>query len=254
MPESRPDAPDAPARPATARDRLRASFFSRPGRGQWIVAGLLFTLGFAGATQVARQSDDDLTGLRQTDLVRAFDGLAASTERAEKEIDQLREDRDKLRTSTTSRETAVKLARQEATALGILSGRIAAQGSGVRITITDPDGKVTAALLLDMVQELRATGAEAMEFNDRVRVVAQTSFEDSASGIRVGGELVEAPYVVDVIGEPGALKGAVEFASGPDERVDEAGGELTTTRDEEIVVDAVVPARAPEFAEPDADR
>jgi uncharacterized protein YlxW (UPF0749 family) len=252
MPENRPDGPPAP--PDNARERLRASLLSRPGRGQWIVTGLLFTLGFAGATQVARQSDDDLTGLRQTDLVRAFDGLAASTERAEKEIDRLRTDRDRLRSSTSSRQTAVDLAKQEQTALGILSGRIAARGSGVRITITDPEAKVTAALLLDMVQELRATGAEAMEFNDRVRVVAQTSFEDSSEGIRVGGELVEAPYVIDVIGEPGALEGALDFALGPLERVEAAGGELTTAKDDEVVVDAVAPARAPQFADPDADR
>lgn len=252
MPEVRPDAPSSQS--PTALERLRASLQGRPGRGQWIVASLLFTLGFAGATQVARQSDDDLTGLRQTDLVRAFDGLAASTERAEKEIDRLRSDRDRLRSSTSSRQTAVDLAKQEQTALGILSGRIAARGSGVRITITDPDGKVTAALLLDMVQELRATGAEAMEFNDRVRVVAQTSFEDSSHGIHVGGEPVEAPYVIDVIGEPGALAGALVFPDGPDERVEAAGGELTTTKDDEVVVDAVVTDRAPEFAEPDADR
>jgi uncharacterized protein YlxW (UPF0749 family) len=259
MPDRRPDPrpePSAgtPGEPTTARERLRASLLSRPGRGQWIAAILLFTLGFAGATQVARQSDDDLTGLRQTDLVRAFDGLAASTERAEKEIDRLRTDRDRLRSSTSSRETAVELAKQEQTALGILSGTIAARGSGVRITITDPDGKVTAALLLDMVQELRATGAEAMEFNDRVRVVAQTSFEDSSRGIRLAGQLVEAPYVIDVIGEPGALEGALDFPYGPLERVEAAGGKLTTKKDDEVVVDAVVPDRAPQFAEPDTGR
>lgn len=251
MPDPRPE---PPAAPLTARDRVRASLVGRPGRGQWIAAGLLFTLGFAGATQVARQSDDDLTGFRQADLVRAFDGLAASTERAEKEIDRLRKDRDRLKSSTSSRQTAVELAKQEQTALGILSGTIAARGSGVRITITDPDGKVTAALLLDMVQELRATGAEAMEFNDRVRVVAQTSFEDSSRGIRVGGELVEAPYVIDVIGEPGALEGALDFPYGPLERVEQAGGRLTTRKDDEVVVDAVVPDRAPEFADPDTER
>lgn len=238
----------------TARARLRASFFSRPGRGQLIVAGLLFVLGFAGATQVARQSSDDLSGLRQADLVRAFDGLAASTERAEKEIERLRKDRDRLQTSTTSRETAVELARQEATALGILGGTVAAHGPGVRITITDPDGKVTAAILLDMIQELRATGAEAMEFNDRVRVVAQTSFEDASDGIRVGGELVEAPYVIDVIGESSALEGALDFPFGPVERVSDAGGKLTTKKDDDLVVDAVVATPEPQFAEPDSSR
>jgi uncharacterized protein YlxW (UPF0749 family) len=248
-----PDVADQ--QPDLARDRLRASFFGRPGRGHWIVAGLLFVLGFAGATQVnASQSNDDLSGLRQADLVRAFDGLAASTERAEKEIDRLRRDRDRLETSTSSRQTAVELARQEEIALGILSGTIAARGPGVRIIITDPEGNVSAALLLDMVQELRATGAEAMEFNDRVRVVAQTSFEDTEHGIHVGGELVEAPYVIDVIGESSALEGALDFPFGPVERVEEAGGELATTKDDEVVVDAVVRAREPEFAQPDSDR
>jgi uncharacterized protein YlxW (UPF0749 family) len=253
MPE--PSAPQQGAQPDLARNRLRASFFGRPGRGHWIVAGLLFVLGFAGATQVnASQSNDDLSGLRQADLVRAFDGLAASTERAEKEIDRLRRDRDRLQTSTSSRETAVKLARQEAVALGILSGTVAARGPGIRITITDPEGNVSAALLLDMVQELRATGAEAMEFNDRVRVVAQTSFESTAHGLHVGGEQLEAPYVLDVIGEASALEGALEFALGPMERVEQAGGELTATKDDEVVVNAVVPTREPEFAAPDTDR
>jgi uncharacterized protein YlxW (UPF0749 family) len=163
MPDS--DVPD------NARARLRASFFSRPGRGQLIVAGLLFVLGFAGATQVARQSSDDLSGLRQADLVRAFDGLAASTERAENEIDRLQRNRDRLRTSTNSRQTAVDLAREEEAALSILAGTVGAQGPGVRIIITDPDGRVTAAMLLDMVQELRATGAEAAPATTPTEVV-----------------------------------------------------------------------------------
>ena len=37
--------------------------------------------------------------------------------------------------------------------------------------------------MLDTVQELRTAGAEAMQFNGKVRVVAQTSFEDAAGGI-----------------------------------------------------------------------
>ena len=52
------------------------------------------------------------------------------------------------------------------------------------------------------VEELRAAGAEAIEFNDDVRVVAQTSFEDAERGVVVDGRRISAPYVIDVIGDP----------------------------------------------------
>jgi uncharacterized protein YlxW (UPF0749 family) len=249
MPDPRPD---APAQPPTARDRLRASFFSRPGRGQWIAAGLLFTLGFAGATQVARQSDDDLTGLRQTDLVRAFDGLAASTERAEKEIDRLRTDRDRLKSSTNSRQTAVELAKQEQTALGILSGTIAARGSGVRITITDPDGKVTAALLLDAVQEMRDAGAEVIEFNDQVRVVAQTWLESDGTTVIVDGTKLQRPYTMDVIGDPHSLQEAAQFRGGLVSEITGAriGGTVTIEQLDTVEVTSLHSAPDNQYARP----
>jgi uncharacterized protein YlxW (UPF0749 family) len=240
--------------PEPGPDLLRRTLLARPGRGQVVVTILLFVLGFAGATQVRSQEGDDYTGLRQADLIRAFDGLSTSTDRAEKEIDRLKSDRDALKDSTTSRESAIDLARQEKTSLTILAGTVPVSGSGIRITIDDPDGQVSAGVILDMVQELRATGAEAMEFNDRVRVVAQTSFEETAAGIEVGGELVEAPYVIDVIGEPAALDGALDFPFGPVERVEDANGTLQTKTLDQVLVESVAKARQPGFAVPEGDR
>ena len=51
------------------------------------------------------------------------------------------------------------------------------------LTINDPDNKVTAALLLDALQELRDAGAEAVQIGD-VRVVADTWFADVPTGDR----------------------------------------------------------------------
>jgi uncharacterized protein YlxW (UPF0749 family) len=240
--------------PEPGPDLLRRTLLARPGRGQVVVTILLFVLGFAGATQVRSQEDDDYSGLRQADLIRAFDGLSTSTDRAEKEIDRLKADRDDLKGSTSSRESAIDLAREERISLTILAGTVPVSGSGIRITIDDPDGQVSAGVILDMVQELRATGAEAMEFNDRVRVVAQTSFEETAAGIEVGGELVEAPYVIDVIGEPAALDGALDFPFGPVERVEDANGTLETVKLDEVLVESVAKVSQPGFAVPEDDR
>ena len=78
-------------------------------------------------------------------------------------------------------------------------------GPGIRITITEQTGPVDIDSVLDTVEELRSAGAEAMQFNGQVRVIAQTSLEDAVGGFSVDGTLVTSPYVIDVIGDPHTL-------------------------------------------------
>ena len=60
---------------------------------------LLATVGFAAMTQVqSNERDDTYSSLRQSDLIRVLDGLAGTSQRAEEEIDRLRQTRDDLRT------------------------------------------------------------------------------------------------------------------------------------------------------------
>lgn len=250
MPEPDPTT-DVPEEPPAGRDALLAALRSRPSRAQVLVGLLLFTVGFAAATQVrSNEQDDRFAGLRQADLIRAFDGLAASTERAENEIDELTRTKEDLQDDSTSRRAALESARQQEAVLRILAGTVPTTGPGIRITIADPAGQVSAGTVLDLIQELRATGAEAMEFNDRIRLVAQTSIEESDAGILLDGELVEAPYVLDVIGEPEALEGSLDFPGGPMERVEEADGTLSSEPLDEVLIASVVELENPDFAEP----
>lgn len=249
MPEPEETSTQATEPPA-GRDALLSALRSKPSRAQLVVGLLLFVVGFAAATQVrSNEQDDQFAGLRQADLIRAFDGLAASTERAENEIDRLTRTREELQNSTTSRQAALQAAREQEAVLRILAGTVQTTGPGIRVTITDPEGQVSAATLLDLVQELRATGAEAMEVNDRIRLVAQTAIEQTDAGIMLDGELVDAPYVLDVIGEPEALEGSLDFPGGPVERVEEAGGTLFAEQLDEILIESVVEVEEPDFAD-----
>ena len=47
-----------------------------------------------------------------------------------------------------------------------------------------------------------------------MRVIAQTSFEDDPDGVRVDGVLLKPPYVIDAIGNPDTLAGALDFQGG----------------------------------------
>ena len=75
-----------------------------------------------------------------------------------------------------------------------------------------------------MVQALRTAGAEAMQINHEVRVVAQTSFESGNGGLLVDGRLLEAPFTVDVIGPPDSLVDALRFPDGPQDQFAEDDG------------------------------
>jgi uncharacterized protein YlxW (UPF0749 family) len=250
--ETAPDAATPAGQPVSGRERLWGALTARPSRAQAVVGVLLATVGFAAMTQVrSLEEDDQYAALRQSDLIRVLDGLAGTAQRAEDEIDRLRRTRDDLQTSTSSRQAALEQARQESNTLSILAGTVPTVGPGVRITITDDRGEIQDDTLIDVVQELRAAGAEAMEFNDRIRVVAQTSIEETPEGIEVDGKVIDAPYVIDVIGEPTTLAGSLDFATGPVDRVRDEGGTIAFDERDEVEIESVVPDQPPRYAEPD---
>jgi uncharacterized protein YlxW (UPF0749 family) len=243
-------APKKPAGDAARRNLVRA--LVHPGRGQVVVAVLLAVLGAAAVTQVRIAGrDDDYAGLRQADLIQALNGLQAASRRAEQDISDLEATRDSLRDSNNKTAIALEQARAELTALGVLAGTLSAHGPGVRITVTVPDSHLSLNNLLDGVEELRDAGAEAMEINDAVRVVAQTSFESATGGIDVDGRVLKSPFTIDVIGDPESLATALRFPGGfvdDVSSIDEA--EVTIKQSQNIQVTVLRKVAEPQYAEP----
>lgn len=232
------------------RARLRG-LFTRPGRGQVAAALLLGLLGFGAVTQVqSNEADDRYAGLRSADLVQVLNGLNAESRRAESELGDLRATRRQLTDRSQSREAALRQAREQASTLGILAGTVPAQGRGVRITITDPERKVSLNNLLDGVEELRAGGAEAMEFNDAVRVVAQTSFETDDGNLLVEGQRIAAPYVLEVIGNPSTLSKVLDIAGGFRFDVEANDGTVEVQQRDRIKIASVTDGTDPKYADP----
>ena len=228
----------------------------RPTRGQVTVGVLLALVGFAAVTQVhTNQVDDTYAGLRQQDLIDVLNGLADTAQRAQAEIERLEETRDQLLSDTTARQAAIEQARAESENLSILAGLIPVTGPGLRVTIKEVGGPVEIGPFIDMVQALRTAGAEGMQINGEVRVVAQTSFEDAEGGIIVDGKLLAAPYVVDVIGNPVGLAEALRFPDGPQDQFAENDiAELTFEELEQVEIEAVRELPEASFAEASGDQ
>lgn len=226
----------------------------RPSRGQLVAGLLMAVLAFAAVTQVRLTGGNDrYAGMRQSDLVQVLNGLSAASRRAEADLNRLQTTRESLLSRSERRTAALREARSEVAGLGILAGTIPAVGPGIRVTIRMPAGhqlKVTD--LLDGVEELRDAGAEAMQVNGKVRVVAQTSFEQASGGMLVDGELLKAPYTLDVIGDPGTLARALSFPGGFEDGVGYDGGHVEVEQQQQVRITQTRPPVAPTFAKPGA--
>ncbi|MDQ3096152.1 MAG: DUF881 domain-containing protein [Actinomycetota bacterium] len=237
--------------PEPARSRLARAFFARPGRGQLVVAVLLALVGFSAALQIRlTNTDGDFSGQRRQDLVALLDSLSSATDRSESRIDELEETRDELLTSSQRRQAALEQGRSELDVLAILSGTVAATGPGITVTVTDPDGSVLAASMLNGIEELRDAGAEAIEVNDQVRVVASTSFTEVGDQIVVDDVTLRPPYVIDAIGSPQTLSEAMVFPGGFSDEVEELGGAVSVEQLDVVRVDSLHKVEEPEYSQP----
>jgi uncharacterized protein YlxW (UPF0749 family) len=252
-PPTDPD-PGPGGRPVDGRARL-VEALRRPGsRGQLVAAVLLAVLGFAAVTQVrANGRDDNYVGARQGDLIQLINNLSLAQQRAQTEISKLQNTRDSLGNDTLARRTALERARQQATALGILGGTLPAEGPGIRVTVTDPasGAGVGSNQLINGLQELRDAGAEVIEINNSVRVIAQTSIVDSpGGGVVIDGQRVKAPYTIDAIGDPRTLATALDFTGGFNDEVQTAGGKVNVKQLQDVRIHSVRKAVKPRYAQP----
>uniref|UniRef100_A0AAU1LM93 DUF881 domain-containing protein n=1 Tax=Streptomyces sp. NBC_00148 TaxID=2903626 RepID=A0AAU1LM93_9ACTN len=248
-PGAAPPPPAPPEEEVSGRQRLRAGLWPpRVSRAQLIVALLLFVLGLGLAIQVRSNSDNSaLRGARQEDLVRILDELDNRTQRLEDEKQRLDDQRTELENSSDQAEEARKQTLEKERQLGILAGTVAAHGPGITLTISDPVGAVEPDMLLDTIQELRAAGAEAIEI-DGVRVVANTYFSGDGGELRVDGRKIEAPYEFKVIGKPQDLEPALNIPGGVVQTLEKEQATAEVTRADDIVVDALRPAKQPDYA------
>lgn len=253
--------PDAPRRaivdeasdPGTIGWRELARDFVKPGRAQVVFAAILLVLGLAVAMQVRTlASETDYSTLRHDDLVQMLDDLTAESRRLEAEIADLEATRTRLQSGVDSERVAREEAQRRLDVLAILGGTAPAQGQGVRITINDPQRKVTAELLLNTIEELRDAGAEVMAINGTVRVVASTWFSSDAQGLLAAGQRISRPITIEVIGDPHALTEAVRFSGGLVSEVedDRIGGTVTVVSDDKVTITAVVAAPDNRYAKP----
>lgn len=249
---SQSDVPQgAPGAPRDSSSWHRLALMARPRatKANAFAALLAILLGFAVATQIRQNEVLGLASLRQSELVTILDNATNLSARLDQNARDLQVTRDELISGSTTGAAALTAAQERLDALRVLAGTAQARGPGIRMTISDPDAKVTPPLLLDAIEELRDAGAEAIQVGN-VRVVASSSFGQAGSGVEIDGTSVTEPYVVLAIGNAQTLSSAMEIPGGLSVNVRQLGASITVNQATELTVGALHTLRVPRYARP----
>jgi uncharacterized protein YlxW (UPF0749 family) len=236
-----------PSDGAAAVDDHPRRFGARHRAGA-LIGVLVAVLGFAIAVQVhANSTSDNLSTLRDDDLIGILDNQSAHSDRLRQQIADLQQTVRRLQDSGDQAAAAKQQAIQDAAALGVLLGTLPAAGPGVQVTITDPQGSLTPEDLLDVIEELRGAGAEAIQFGGD-RVTTSTAFSGKPGAITIDNVALTAPYNVIAIGEAKTLDTALNIPGGVAATVRAAGGDLTVTESTDVTIRAVRGLPQPKYA------
>ena len=150
--------------------------------------------GFAFVVQVRdTAANDTYAGLRESELIQVLDGLTGTAERARREVDRLDDPpRRAPRRERSARAAALDEAEQRVRTLNIIAGLVPVSGQGLRVTITESTSRVASARCSTRSRSCAPPGAEAMEFNDKIRLGADSSFENAVGGIELDDQLLES--------------------------------------------------------------
>ncbi len=218
-------------------------------RSHLLVGLLLALLGFAIVLQVRVSRGDDLTSLRQDDLVRLLDEVTSRSEALAAVREELLAQRDALLTSEDSRRIAEEAARERAVVQGILAGTLPVAGEGITVSVGDDFGLVRAQTLTNVLQELRNAGAEAMAVSGN-RLTASSWFAETATGLLVDGVVLEPPYEWTAIGDSQTLAVALGIPGGALAAIRNDGGDPVLTEHVNVEITSVRELGEPQYATP----
>jgi len=150
----------------------------------------------------------------EEDLARILANLNTEADSLRDEIGTLRVQLADLEASSRNDAAAATAGEEQLHALQVLAGTVPVTGPGVVVDVADPRASVTYDILIDLVQELRDAGAEAVAVNGHRVGVASAFAEGRSGGVTLDGVVLEAPFKVLAIGQPATLEGGLKIPGG----------------------------------------
>jgi len=205
------------------------------------ILGLIFTM----QLKTVKTNTENVTASRVSEvqaqyaeLKKNYDSLSETLAEKEKIIQEYR--------NAETEEETTELLKQDLTNALKNAGLTDVRGQGLIITMNDSladfgDGiDLNSYLihdedLLNVVNELKASGAEAISINDQ-RVVSMSEIRCAGPTILVNGERLATPYVIKAIGDSAMLESGVTMRGGYVDTLKGWGIRFTITKESDIFI------------------
>ncbi len=145
----------------------------------------------------------EIENMRESELREALVDWKTKYEEVDSQLAEVNERIEEYKKTINDNEASSELVDEELKESNILVGKTDVYGPGVIVTLNNTsDFQYIAEDLIELVNELRNAGAEAISING-IRVLANTDIVDlfDYSVIGINLQRIESPYVVKAIGD-----------------------------------------------------
>ncbi|EUA88796.1 hypothetical protein I551_4758 [Mycobacterium ulcerans str. Harvey] len=107
--------------------------------------------------------------------------------------------------------------------------------------------------MLDVINELRAAGAEAIQVSDAqqsVRVGVDTWVVGAPGALTTDNKNLSPPYSILAIGDPPTLAAAMNIPGGAEDSIKRVGGRMSVQQSDRVDVTALRQPKPHQYAQP----
>ncbi len=176
------------------------------------------------------------------------------------QIVQLQNDLAKYREQVSESGGATKILKEELNRAETIAGLTDVTGSGIIVTLKDGSaqnnvivhdegyGIVHDSYLLTILNELRASGAEALSINNE-RILATSEIRCAGPTVSVNNTKLAAPFEIRAIGNPETLENALRMPGGAVDQTEFYGVDVTIKKSNKLVIKKYTGASNFKFAQ-----
>lgn len=185
------------------------------------------------------QSVASIQNKRTEELVAELLKYQKSNQDLNDRLQQLKEDNRALENEKVGSNAVAQQFKEMLEDVRTFAGYTDVKGRGVVVTLENNDFiPVYGDDLMDVVNELRAAGAQAISISDRTneeRVVAMTEIRDTENYIVINGVRMNPPFKIKAISDPDQLSNALSMIGGILEKL-EGIIKVNLTKSDNIVI------------------
>lgn len=179
----------------------------------FLIFGLLLTVQYR--TKIA--AENSLANQKQEDLVAILKNLESNRARLEAELESLQNTKKSLAAKAEAGISLNNSLQKQIRQYQIATGTVDVAGPGISITIT-ADSNIMNYDLIDLVNELWISGAEAVAIND-IRILDTTTIEQTEDKnhnvvLTIDGKVLLSPIIITAIGDSATLEKGLTFPGG----------------------------------------